>query len=466
MLEFNTNIPLKTIIATCKKTDYQEEFINDELKKQNEKLLRIAFLDSTTTENLPEKEIEYFSNYHFNPKFMDQMTIYSEIDQNSHSPRMENLISYIGPCYNSFLYNVLYSLNIKPEKPVKDDESLSKTLKIEIEKLQRVKTEEELKKQFPLIYKDYDKEQKKLNISEFIKYQARLYRIYVEKRNIYKQLIQERKKIISIEDYLENRKYNEIVKKYLAPQKILLYMAYHYSEKCKKILNNCQDKDLKTIIKAKTVMKKPLTFIEKYIDYSYENTQLSEFDYSKLTIEINQNEWVDVYTIAKEVYEEINKRLQPKEYLIDNNIVEESREAYTQKTFFESSKAKAKEVSKSSFYTSHCPEFVIKDRNPKGYKAHVYLNGKVILDRVNSPSGKAYVLDIADLKSQMKISINKQSFPIFSKTTLIRKRKEGVITQVIHNSSWQSKIEKVINLPATEDVASEMEEVLQLIKRR
>ena len=123
------------------------------------------------------------------------MTIYSEFNPNGYDGE-DKFISYIGPCYNSFLYNVLFELKIIfPKQVVKDDENLSNEINNKIKELETITNEEKLQNKFPLIYKQYQKTTPiKLKIEEFIHCQTRLYKSYVENRHIYKKEIKKEDK--------------------------------------------------------------------------------------------------------------------------------------------------------------------------------------------------------------------------------------------------------------------------------
>ena len=477
MIDLKMNVPIKDIISSCRIIDYkeQEQDIYQKLISLNEEILKKVFLTEKIKNGLSKKEQEYLSNYHFNPEYMNQMTIYSEINPNGYNGE-DLFISYIGPCYNSFLYNILFELNIFPKQVVKDDKSLSIELKEKIKELEEITSEEELQNKFPRIYKQYQKDTSiKLNIEEFINCQTRLYTNYIEKGQYYKAIISGQNDISEYED--------TVVSNYFVKLKIELYMAYHYLIKCtKKWKTYSKIDDLRTVRNARIVLHKYLNFINNYIEYLWIIAQY--ISYKKINInvknlQINKNvenalDNIEIFDIDN-LYENLNNLLQPDIHQIPKDLVKEDKKNQHQRRIKISAlnykKLKEKGETKNNFYIDHPCERIIAG-TPQAYNAHIYPNGKVILDRkysendINTAAGHAiYIMNIDFFLERLKeSSANSKAF-VFTKSMLLEEEKNGNIERMLHKGNWKKRLEKIINQSIeSEELEDNLDEVADKVK--
>ena len=185
---------------------------------------------------------EIFKYKKFNEDFTDRLACYNT---------EENIVGMIRPSYSEFLEKLQIYLNVKPT--TKDDDNLTKKSLERVEVLKNIKTEKELKKEFPLLLDDLYKGRNYINninyflsnknlsedakkdlkdkthyyyscalkksLPNFIENQTELYRRLITKRHELKKL-------------QESRSYNKFINDNFDINKMYIYIIHEYLRKC------------------------------------------------------------------------------------------------------------------------------------------------------------------------------------------------------------------------------------------
>jgi len=389
----------------------------------------------------------------FQYDFADYLTCYND---------GSNIIGIIKPCYEEFIEAIAKLLNLKIPKPIIDDEYLTIALNQKINELKKVKTEKELREKFPWIYNDliegrrYMYKTKKLfekeplnhkiceerrhyfyscgmrqRLDNFIESQAEVYQRFVNNRQAYKTL-------------LEQKDYNKYIRNHFDLNKVAMYVIHEYLVKCE------STSDLEGV-------KNYLSYIEKYLDSNYDKNVMVKVDKEK----------IDFENIIKR-YQRQKNRLTEKVGLVDWIIIPNSQGKYNRVTRKDKprkllvdaeklEKLKAHGRRKEEFYdsTDYVAE-IVGILSHKGYVGYLYENGEIIFDREyisyhpSTATGNAiYNLRIYD-------------FETLSKLDKAKLKDHPKAKKIVHSKKWEERVNKIISREPTEQ---EAEDVKKFIKR-
>lgn len=429
-LEKTVNLSLNTLIRECSNN-----------KKTSEELYFYFYY--CNRENIHT----IFRYKKFNDDFTDTLTCYNNGDY---------IIGTIRPSYDEFLTKLLRLLNVPKRSVILDNEELTEELHERIEVLKNIKTEEELKDKFPLLYKDLIdgrryvesidflenmepdnkellKKQKdyyyscalKHRLDRFIKTQCELYKRFTDKR-------------FDLQALQKCESYNHYIKDNFDLDKVAMYTIHEY-------LKVCEDTN------DPIVINKYLSLISKYL-----TTDTYKKDVSLTT---DENIFVNIDTINIR-YKNIKRRISDQSSIVNWIIIPEGRD-YSKVTTTNETTSKvrtelfdleelARLISlgerKTRFYEG--TEYLVKAIGLKhyhGYIAYIYPNGEVILDtkfnldKPRTATGNA----IYNLKAS--------SFETLSKLDKSVLRKHPKVGRIMHTSTWEERVEKIIKKEGTEE---------------
>lgn len=434
-------IPLKTIIRECG--------LSPELSYE--------YYDHFSLEN--RENIHHVFKYKkFNDDFVSRLAFYC--DDN-------NFMGVIKPSYDLFLNELIKILNLDVYNDMHDDEKLTNKLLGRVEVLKSIKTEKELRKQFPLLFRDlisgrrylnnlerinryseYGKKQYydgihyyyscalKRSLNNFIKTQVEMYTRYINKRKELKEII-------------EKTSFNHYIKLNFNIHKFAMYLAFAYLTVCER------SNERKEIIDN-------LRKVEMYL-----NTD----DYNKdVTITLN-NKLIDIQVI-KNKYKMIKDKIN-NENIVDWVLIPEGRDLRT---------VTRKPGTKDKITLMNCSEIEKlqefgKDKNDfyestnyiakviglgkyNGYVGYIYENGEVILDmeyddnRPRTAKGNAiYNLNVVDFETLSRLD----------KQKLI---KHPRVKRFCHVGTWKEIVTNIISEPATEEDVYNSHLLVKKLKRK
>lgn len=391
----------------------------------------------------------------FNDDFVTQLDCYTD---------GKNLIGMIRPSYDEFLKKLTILLNCPVREPIQDNEELTKKLMERVERLKQVTSKQELEIEFPLISKDYwagrkyyqslqkmklqegySKEEfasgehyyygcaMKRSLEGFIDRQTELYRRFVTKRE-------------ELKEKQKNMSFNGYIAKNFDLDKFYMLVIHEYLGKAE----GSKDKDE----------------IQKYIDLV--ERYLSSPRKKDCSITTDSGQKVDLENIEKRL-RNLKRFVSDNSSAVDWVLIPEGRD-YTRVKKEEKSEPKImllkieeinrlhqKGQRKRAFYES-TPYLgkAIGLRKYNGYIAYIYENGEVILDREyidyvpSTATGDAiYNLKVGDFETLSQLD----------KQILMKHPRVG---RMNHTDTWEKRVSKVINRPAT---PTEQYESKQLIKR-
>ncbi len=396
---------------------------------------------------------EIFKYKKFNDDFTDKLSVYRRDDY---------IIGMIRPSYEEFLKKIITLLNAKVQPRQKDDEKLTEILLKRVQVLSEIKSEQELKEEFPYLYRDlqdgrayynnlqkirgqegYTEEQYasgehyyyscalKKSLQNFIKSQTELYKRFTINRH-------------SLKELQEKKTYNSYIQKNFNMDKLYMYVIHEYLNKCEKT-NNREE------------IKKYITIIEKYLNSERDKT---------IHIITDEGIKVDLDNINKRLYN-LKRRISDNSSVVDWVLIPEGKEYHKVTKEGEAKRLvltkeeiehlKAKGERKRIFYESS--PYIAKAiglRKYRGYIAYIYENGNVILDREynedtpKSASGDAiYVLKAED-------------FEVLSKQEKPTLRKHPKVEHMNHTKTWEKRVLEKIEEDATRE---QTEQAHQLVKR-
>ena len=404
--------------------------------------------------NLSNRELihEIFKYKKFNNDFTNKISCYST---------SSSIIGRIRPSYDYFLSELIKIMNLKYDGG--DDELLTKRLLERLDILTNIKNEKELKKEFPLLYKDlidgrkyynglislysingeYEVQSKehyyyscglKKNLKNFVKTQSVMYKRY----------ICDRKKL---KEKQENFSFNPYLRKYFDKDKLMLYIIDKYISYCETSSEQA---------KIRYIMNK----IEMYI---------KSYDYSKYYVIYNDNnEKVDINSINHR-YNLLNEKLSDKNVgwilIPKGKTLSKVRKRGKERTLFMSTKdiellKKVGEAKEVFYESSNYIAKVVGLGKYKGYVGYIYENGEVILDmQYDSKKPKtakgnaAYNMAVDDFEELSKK--NKQQ--------LINNPK---VKRICHKNNWTDQIRPIIERKATEEEKNKTKELIKRLKRK
>ena len=398
---------------------------------------------------------EIFKYKKFNNDFISKLSCYCDDDY---------IIGRIRPSYDLFLNDLLSLLNISEEENIKDDDALTNIMLSKIEKLKTIETESDLKKSFPLLYKDlmtgrrYFNDIQKLRTEEgkktdeyvsgehyyyscgmkkslknFIQTQSKMYERYVLDRNKYKEKIE------------TTTSFNNYLRQNFDINKIAIYVMHEYLSVCERTNNRNE---------IKYYLKK----IDKYLNNN---------NYRKdAQIKIN-NEVIDIDNIMTR-HNNLKRQLKEDSSVVEWVIIPGGRDYkrvssnikkqnITLLNYEELNRIKKIGEERNNFYEStNYTLKVIGLRRYRGYVAYIYPNGEILIDveyHKDRPSliGKNAIYNLKVYDFEMLSKLDKKSLSKNEKVTRIR-----------HIKNWQDKCRKIIERPSSE---KDLEEVKTLVKK-
>jgi len=437
------NVSLETIIRECSLDPHlnQNHFFNFSLYNR-------------------ENVHKVFRYKKFNDDFTKYLTCYNDGNY---------FIGTFRPCYEEFLYKLQVILNVPPKNSTVDDENLTKELNARLEVLKRITTHEELKKEFPLLYRDltdgrsfideiermikkypednnrYKKQRDyyyscalKRGLINFINTQAEMYRRFINDRQKYKAQI-------------EQTSYNNYLRTHFDMNKLAMYVTHEYLCICEST-------------KDPEVIKYYLSLIDKYLnDPEYKkNVTLTTKDGIVLNEEmINQR----IRNLRRQLSDNsslVNWVILPEGQ--DYSRVHAPKKSKVKETIFnyeELKRLRQKGQSKQAFYES--TDYLAKAvglLKYRGYCAFIYKNGKVVLDREydtshpKSATGDAiYIIDSVDFETLSKLD----------KATL---KKQRNVQKINHTNNWQERIKKIISEETTKELEEAGNELIKLLREK
>ena len=409
-----------------------------------------------------ERIHEVFAYKKFNDDFIDNVSAYNTGDY---------IIGVIRPCYNEFIAKIMLLLNLKPIKKVRDDDNLTKALNERLEVLKNITSEFELKKEFPLIYKDlqdgrryikeiecerdFDFENEKVeeladrehyyyscglrkSLKNFIKTQAEVYKRFIERRH-------------ELKEKQEQTSYNAYITNNLDINKVFMYTIHEYLRICE----NSNDKDeinfyLGLIDKYLKSDKNKNCYIITDENFRVDiSTILIRIENLKKRISDDSNlvEWIIIPEGRK--YSKVTRIELPKEDRTDLFNYEEVQKLHAlgsrKKTFYEATPYIAKAVGLKKY---------------RGYIAYIYANGKVILDReYNADNPKSAINNAAYI-------IAANNFEELSKKEKRELIKCQEVERRYHTSMFEERIRKMIETSGTYQEQEDAKKLVHKLKTR
>lgn len=436
VLENTVDISLNTLIRECRTTRILPEDL-------------FMMFRSTNRENIHE----VFKYKKFNDDFTDKLSCFND---------GSFIVGYIKPSYNEFLDKLLTILNIKHNSKTKDDENLTKKMLDRIEVLKGIADINQLRIEFPILYKDLVDGRKYLDSLKKMKKQEQIsedkfadgeHYIYscafkpslrnfiITQSEMYRRYATDRSKL---KERLENKSYNNFIRTNFDQNKLCMLVVHEYIVKCE----NSNDIEM---------IKEYIEIIEKYLKSSYDKN---------VYIILDNGMKVDINNIKLRL-DNLKRRVKDNSSVVEWILVpegrgydkvhkeEESKE--TIMTYEEIEKLKSIGEAKTAFYES--TPYICKAiglRKYRGYVAYIYPNGKVILDREfnrDTPStakdNAYYIMDASDF---IRYSGD-------DKQTL---RKNPNVLHHNHSKKWIERATQYIEMETSEE---EKQQAVQLVKR-
>lgn len=393
----------------------------------------------------------------FNDDFISNLSVYCNETQFTGS---------IKPSYDYYINRLLQLLNVDIDITKITEDELTTILLKRIELLRTIRKENELRYNFPLLYKDlidgrnyfnslqkvknYNQQQYKdgehyyyscalkKNLKKFVETQSEMYTRYIKKRNLLK------------EKY-ENTSFNEQIRKYFDFNKLALFIVYNYLVVCE----SSNDKlEIKQYLKKINLYLNNPTIDKNVIIYSDDNKE------------------ININTIRKGV-EEILYRLNSDNRKVDWILIPKGRELRTLKkknntvtrttimNYKEIEKLQTIGKEKNLFYEStNYIARVVGLGKYKGYVGYIYPNGNVILDmeydenRPYTAKGNAiYIMSVCDFEELSKLS--KQLL-----------RNDPRVKRYCHVGKWQNIINDIVEKEASESDIYNSNLLIKRLKRK
>ena len=439
-------------LATINVEHYLNEVANNNYAKNDYLFLKNNYL---------KKQKRLFGFYKFNESFSNTMSIYGN---------EENIMTTTKFNYDEFITKIGKILNIK-------NNNREDTLRIKINELKEIKSIDELKNQFPLIYEDYiqgnilyksfetqfdfqdltsndnnKKMQKatkdkdyyyncglRFHLPYFINNQVSLYENIANNLN-------------NLKEYINNNslQFNNY---YINPNKKKLYLINKYVDNAL----ICKSKEIKIIY---------LHLVNNYLlDEEDNNTFIHDEDGNKIG-------YKDILIKFRQLLND-NKELE--EYIVDWVLLPEGKSTQ-EKTKIADKVTIHLNPNISKYITANNRKLKFYEENPynkakclgkakgisinKGYTAYIYENGEILLDKIATSS---------NLISSFGNAIYNQNVYNFEKISKINKttlRKNKICPFIIHDENWEKNAQKIIDIPTTEENKREAKKLVKRLKKK
>ncbi len=396
---------------------------------------------------------EVFKYRKFNYDFIDYLTLYND---------GEHVLGYVGPSYDDFLINICRFLGIWKRKDTKDDQDLTNRLLERIERLRNIRSEYELRREFPILYDDLvqgrnyirnvesmpqntEEEQERYNemrhyyyacglrfrLDRFVQTQAEVYTRFVTRRKEYKELIQ-------------NKSFNSFFRNNFNMDKVAMLAVHGYLLKCE----GATDEE---------TYDKYMNLINLYLESNYDK---------EVAITTTKGVIVNRRTIEERL-QKLKKRHPEKEVLAGWELVPEGKEVRKATQVSGPRSILMQEVDidalkragerKENFYANSAyTAKVIGLEKYKGYVGYIYPNGEVLLDREyheetpkSDKENAIYNMKVGDFETLSRLD----------KTVL---RKHPKVGRIYHSKNWEKKAQEIVDRLGT---IEDQVEVLRLVKK-
>ena len=377
-----------------------------------------------------------------------------------------HFMGMIRPSYDYFLESIIKSLNEDIDIIQDGEEEITKKLNERVERLKTIKKEDELKNEFPLLYRDLVNGRKsfrqilklkreneakfreeehyfyscamKRSLSKFIETQSEMYTRYVNKRHLLKEK-------------MENTNFNAYIRNNFDMNKLAMFLTHEYLKVCEISNDNSQ---IREYLKKVEMYLNNNKYDKSVVIYSDNNERIDiNIIMSRLTAikeRINNSSkvnWILIPRGREYRYARKNSNVRVKRTLMNNDELNNLQEVGKSKNdFYESTNYVAKVVGLGKY---------------KGYVVYIYNNGKVVLDMEYDPNrptvtaigNAAYIVSVCD-------------FERLSRLTKRELQKNPSVKKICHTKKWQENIDKEIKQEATEADEHNTKSLIKRLKRK
>lgn len=432
------NISLASIMRECNKTTEPNQFHHENMCNSTYHMIH-----------------DIFHYRKFQEDFGDYFTLYSGKD---------SVLGKFRPSYEEFVEKVSYLLNMKISNPI-DDKEFEEKGRERLKVLEGIKTEEELQKEFPALYRDLIEGRKYMNITRAQKgivseeeYQKRTHYYYsCALQYSFKNFLP--KQVELYRRFIEHRKeYQEKTKTRCANR----YLEEHFDQDklamlvIAQILNSGENTDNREEIETY------LSIIGKYINSNY-NLSGSIMD--------DDGNRVDIEEILRR-YRLLQMKLKETSRIVNWELIPETQQLFS--TVQATKKARKTKMSQAQI--NHLRELgeertrvyeqsnylakVMGKLKYKGYVAYIYPNGEVILDReynresISSASGNAL------------FNMKAIDFEALSKLDKFTLTKDPKAKRIIHSKGWKEKVQEIISREGSEEEQIQAKELVKKLGQK
>ncbi len=398
---------------------------------------------------------EVFRYRKFQDDFADYLTLYED---------GESILGQFRASYDEFIIKVSYFLNMEISNP-RNDEEFESHARDRIKVLEGIKTIEELKKEFPALYRDFIdgrkymdtlRTQKNYLSEEDYKERKHYYYSCALKYNL-ENFIE--RQVILYSRFVNHRKeYEERIKKQSANR----YLKTHFNQDKLAMLVIAEIVRSAENTEERQEIKKYLKIIGRYIS--------SDFDQSVEVIDSHGNK-VNIEEILKRYYH-LQQKLKETNQRVSWELVPEGRELFTvvtekkspRKTKMTKEQAthlrKIGEERTKIYESSNYLAKVIGRLQYKGYVAYIYPNGEVILDREYDPDRVSTATGNAIFN--MKVA----DFEALSRLDKYELKKSPKVTRIVHSKNWQKRVQDIISREGTEEEQEQAKKLVMKLKKK
>lgn len=404
---------------------------------------------------------------------------------------------YVSPI--TFIIELKRILGVECDINDYDSEKLLQLLSNKVDALYKIKTPEELKKQFPIIYNDYllsisSSEQIKSltgkKSPQIIKQQWDFYDMYGlssnftqfmnRQRIMYRNLVNKRKTIMI------NMNHRDIDLSYfkgINKERFELYLAHKYLM----YANNCTTLGIKqeciyylcTYIRETKFTEatitdefgKKVTFkgiVQGYRRLFKKNIELKPVDADREKFKGFHISHVKNH-VRKHYLSGINWHIVPKGHdssKANNGVIDCLNRVYRHLTPSER-EAKIREAydlyeRKVNFFeNTEYIEKVLGLGEFNGYLAYFYPNGTVIMEKFFDDYAESM-----PTKNEAIYTLKVRYFETLSKLSKTKLMKDERCTRIIHSGNWEERVKKLIDVEPTEESTNEVQKVLTRLKEK
>ena len=427
-----------------------------------------ALIKYCSNGTIPEEDIMYKlriinrraeSNVHnvfgyrkFNDDFVDQVTVYCDEDGNS----------TIKFSYNDFLLKLFKYLNIDKKPQNMTEEEIEEALNEKLIVLNSSSIKENLRHEFPLIYRDYrdgltylrevqrmreytEEERNRKNIQKKHFYQCALHPTYYKfvdrQKDLYGRFVNRR---CEYKKAVDESNLNKFFAKYFDMNKVAMYTANRY-------LNICESS------KDENQIKYYMSLVEKYLESDYDKS---------VEIEVENNLKINL-DIINERLSKVRKKFAPEIALVNWELIPSGKDGIIRGdsrprsrvplTEAELAILRNKGEKKEAFYKKSKPYAkAYGTLKHDCYVAYIYENGEVLLDTLYDESNPKTAVGNATY------NIKADCFEMISGLDKGELKRHPNVVKLNHSKNWETRVLEIIN---RENSVEEKEAAKQLVKR-